>query len=164
MFNRKLKARITDLEYRHSKSQEALFLSISKERELQSEVKRLKAELNEWRLYYSPPQVLPLKAERMVSVKFKALFDGLYRPTHFKTGPGPCGETVKWFTVTDTERELIIHQHHEDGTHKDFIYRRSDIDGRIQYDYEMVELKGEDAKREREAVKFQASLRRPRFT
>lgn len=118
-------------------------------------------ELNEWKLYYNPPEVPPLKAERIVSIKFKALFDGLYQPTHFKTGPGPCGKNVKWFTVENTEREIIIHQHHDDGSRKEFVYRRSDIDGRIQYDYEEVELKGKDAKQER--VRIEHCTFRPRF-
>lgn len=160
MFNSKLKARIADLESSNIKLARTCAQKGYEVERLRRKLGEKDKELNEWRLYYNPPQVLPLKAERMVSVKFKALFDGLYQPTHFKTGLGPCGKTVKWFTVTNTERELIIHQHHEDGTHKDFIYRRSDIDGRIQYDYEMVELKGEDAKREREDIKVRTALTR----
>lgn len=98
--------------------------------------------------------------KRMVGLKFRALFNGLYQPTEFKTGPGPCGKTVTHFTTSRTERELTIHQHHTDGSQKDFEYRLSDIDGRIQYDYENVKVYGEEAERERA---LQAMVRfRPR--
>ena len=98
----------------------------------------------------------PLAVKRMVGIKFKALFNGLYQPAEFKTGPGNCGKNVKHFTVSKTERTITIHQHHVDGSQKDFEYRLSDIDGRIQYDYEMVEVYGEEAERER-AVRRMAS-------
>lgn len=91
----------------------------------------------------------PVTVKRMVGLKFRALFNGLYQPTEFKTGPGPCGKTVTHFTTSRTERELTIHQHHTDGSQKDFEYRLSDIDGRIQYDYEQVKVYGEEAERER---------------
>lgn len=91
----------------------------------------------------------PVTVKRMVGLKFRALFNGLYQPTEFKTGPGPWGKTVTHFTMSRTERELTIHQHHTDGSQKDFGYRLSDIDGRIQYDYEQVKVYGEEAERER---------------
>lgn len=91
----------------------------------------------------------PVTVKRMVGLKFRALFNGLYQPTEFKTGLGPCGKTVTHFTTSRTERELTIHQHHTDGSQKDFEYRLSDIDGRIQYDYEQVKVYGEEAERER---------------
>ena len=91
----------------------------------------------------------PVTVKRMVGLKFKALFNGLYQPTEFKTGPGPCGKTVTHFDTSRTERTLTIHQHHTDGSQKDFEYRLSDIDGRIQYDYEQVKVYGEEAERER---------------
>lgn len=87
--------------------------------------------------------------KRMVGIKFKALFDGKYQPTEFKTGPGNCGKNVKHFTISKTERTLTIHQHHVDGSQKDFEYRLSDIDGCIQYDYELVKVYGEEAEQER---------------
>lgn len=96
----------------------------------------------------------PVTVKRMVGLKFKALFNGLYQPTEFKTGPGPCGKTVTHFTTSRTERELTIHQHHMDGSQKDFEYRLSDIDGRIQYDYEQVKVYGEEAERERALQAF----------
>lgn len=96
----------------------------------------------------------PVHVKRMVGIKFKALFNGLYQPTEFKTGPGPCGKTVTHFTTSRTERELTIHQHHTDGSQKDFEYRLSDIDGRIQYDYEQVKVYGEEAERERALQAF----------
>lgn len=102
----------------------------------------------------------PVTVKRMVGLKFKALFNGLYQPTEFKTGPGPCGKTVTHFDVSRTERELTIHQHHTDGSQKDFEYRLSDIDGRIQYDYEQVKVYGEEAERERALRRF---MSRPRF-
>lgn len=96
----------------------------------------------------------PVTVKRMVGLKFKALFNGLYQPTEFKTGPGPCGKTVTHFTTSRTERELTIHQHHMDGSQKDFEYRLSDIDGRIQYDYEQIKVYGEEAERERALQAF----------
>lgn len=84
-------------------------------------------------------------ALRLTQVKFNALFNGVYQPTKFVTGPGPCGKTVKWFSVKETDRHLVITQHHDDGTHKEFLYRLSDIDGRIQKDFENVVLNGKDA-------------------
>ena len=109
-------------------------------------------------------RLTPLAAvtvKRMVGIKFKALFDGMYQPTEFKTGPGNCGKNVKHFTISKTERTITIHQHHIDGSQKDFEYRLSDIDGRIQYDYEQVKVYGEEAERERE---LQAFMRvRPRI-
>ena len=115
---------------------------------IQSESKRL-----------APPAAVTIK--RMVGIKFKALFDGKYQPTEFKTGPGSCGKNVKQFTISKTERTITIHQHHVDGSQKDFEYRLSDIDGRIQYDYEMVKVYGEEAERERE---LQAVMRvRPKI-
>lgn len=114
---------------------------------------RLKVKLAESeRKRLTPPAAVTVK--RMVGIKFKALFNGLYQPTEFKTGPGPCGKTVTHFTMSWTERSLTIHQHHTDGSQKDFVYRLSDIDGRIQYDYEQVKINGEEAKRERALQAF----------
>lgn len=101
----------------------------------------------------------PVTVKRMVGLKFKALFNGLYQPTEFKTGPGPCGKNVTHFDTSRTERTLTIHQHHTDGSQKDFEYRLSDIDGRIQYDYEQVKVYGEEAERERAARRSRARIR-----
>lgn len=114
---------------------------------------RLKDKLAESeRKRLTPPAAVTVK--RMVGIKFKALFDGMYQPTEFKTGPGNCGKNVKHFTISKTERTITIHQHHIDGSQKDFEYRLSDIDGRIQYDYEQVKVYGEEAERERELQAF----------
>ena len=127
---------------------------------LDKDNERLKAKLSESeRKRHTPPP--PVTVKRMVGIKFRALFNGLYQPTEFKTGPGSCGKNVKHFTVSKTERIITIHQHHVDGSQKDFEYRLSDIDGRIQYDYEMVKVYGEEAERERE---LQAVMRvRPKI-
>lgn len=120
---------------------------------------RLKAKLAESeRKRLTPPAAVTVK--RMVGIKFKALFNGMYQPAEFKTGPGNCGKNVKHFTISKTERTLTIHQHHVDGSQKDFEYRLSDIDGRIQYDYELVKVYGEEAEQERIV---QAFRNRPRF-
>ncbi|WJJ59577.1 hypothetical protein [Salmonella phage ST59] len=120
---------------------------------------RLKDKLAESeRKRLTPPAAITVK--RMVGIKFKALFNGMYQPTEFKTGPGNCGKNVKHFTISKTERTLTIHQHHVDGSQKDFEYRLSDIDGRIQYDYELVQVYGEEAEQERIV---QAFRNRPRF-
>lgn len=114
---------------------------------------RLKDKLSESeRRRLTPPE--PVTVKRMVGLKFRALFNGLYQPTEFKTGAGTCGKTVTHFTTSRTERELTIHQHHTDGSQKDFEYRLSDIDGRIQYDYEQVKVYGEEAERERALQAF----------
>lgn len=104
---------------------------------------RLKDKLAESeRKRLTPPAAITVK--RMVGIKFKALFNGMYQPTEFKTGPGNCGKNVKHFTISKTERTLTIHQYHTDGSSKDFEYRLSDIDGRIQYDYELMKVYGEE--------------------
>lgn len=120
---------------------------------------RLKDKLAESeRKRLTPPAAITVK--RMVGIKFKALFNGMYQPTEFKTGPGNCGKNVKHFTISKTERTLTIHQHHVDGSQKDFEYRLSDIDGRIQYDYELVQVYGEEAEQERIVQAFRNG---PRF-
>lgn len=113
-----------------------------------AEVARLRAKIKKAAAEQLKTQS-PVLVKSMVGIKFKALFDGLYQPTVFKTGPGPCGKTVTHFTTSRTERTLTIHQHHSDGSQKDFEYRLSDIDGRIQYDHELVQVYGEEAERER---------------
>lgn len=154
MFNRKLKARIAELESRlkvKDATNERLFEKMGK---YVSKVSELEKQIE------SKREVEPFRVKRMVGLKFRALFNGLYQPTEFKTGPGPCGKTVTHFTTSRTERELTIHQHHTDGSQKDFEYRLSDIDGRIQYDYEQVKVYGEEAERERALRQF---VVRPRF-
>lgn len=91
----------------------------------------------------------PMLVKRLTGIKFKALFDGRYQATQFIIGLGQCGKHVKHFTVNCSEGTLRIYQWHTDGTHKEFAYRLNDIDGRIQYDYEMVALEGEEARMER---------------
>ncbi|UIW11705.1 MAG: hypothetical protein [Enterobacter phage ENC31] len=142
----KLKAQIKEL------SMKAAYLERAVEvRDKDNE--RLKDKLAEAeRRRLTPPE--PVTVKRMVGLKLRALFNGLYQPTEFKTGPGPCGKTVTHFTTSRTERELTIHQHHTDGSQKDFEYRLSDIDGRIQYDYEQVKVYGEEAERERALQAF----------
>lgn len=154
-FNSALKARIAELE-----------LHLKNSTELNSQKSKTIDDLREARtklqseLAYRDKQREAVTVKRMVGLKFKALFNGLYQPTEFKTGPGPCGKTVTHFTTSRTERELTIHQHHTDGSSKSFEYRLSDIDGRIQYDYENLTVYGEEAERERA---LQALIRRPRF-
>lgn len=150
MFNRKLKARIVALEETVQRQDRNLELANREQARLRAKLQ--KAETKR--------ESEPFRVKRMVGLKFKALFNGLYQPTEFKTGPGPCGKTVTHFTTSRTERELTIHQHHTDGSQKDFEYRLSDIDGRIQYDYENVLVYGEEAERERAHYVF---LRRQRF-
>ncbi|UES35514.1 hypothetical protein eKKP3263_000025 [Enterobacter phage KKP_3263] len=148
-FNSALKARIEELEL-HLKNSNELNSQKSKTIDYLREARtKLQSELA-----YRDKQREAVMVKRMVGLKFKALFNGLYQPTEFKTGPGPCGKTVTHFTTSRTERELTIHQHHSDGSQKDFEYRLSDIDGRIQYDYEQVKVYGEEAERERALQSF----------
>lgn len=141
-FNSELKARIAELE-KLVKKQDANLEMVNREHQRlrdklkQSERKRL-----------TPPAAVTVK--RMVGIKFKALFDGKYQPTEFKIGLGKCGKVVHYFEVTKRDdRTLTIHQYHTDGSSKDFEYRLGDIDGHIQYDYELMKIYGEEAERER---------------
>lgn len=148
----KLKAQIQELSMKSAYLERAVAV-----RDKDNE--RLKAKLAESeRRRLTPPE--PVTVKRKVGIKFKALFNGMYQPTEFKTGLGPCGKTVTHFTTSRTERELTIHQHHTDGSQKDFEYRLSDIDGRIQYDYELVQVYGKEAEQERIVHAFRNS---PRF-
>lgn len=148
----KLKAQIKELSMKSAYLERAVAV-----RDKDNE--RLKDKLAESeRRRLTPPE--PVTVKRMVGIKFKALFNGMYQPTEFKTGPGNCGKNVNHFTVSKTERTLTIHQHHIDGSQKDFEYRLSDIDGRIQYDYELVQVYGEEAEQERIVQSFRNS---PRF-
>lgn len=148
----KLKAQIKELSMKSAYLERALSV-------LDKDNERLKAKLAESeRKRLTPPAAVTVK--RMVGIKFKALFNGMYQPTEFKIGPGNCGKNVKHFTTSKTERTITIHQYHVDGSQKDFEYRLSDIDGRIQYDYERVKVYGEEAEQERIVQVFR---NRPRF-
>lgn len=152
-FNSALKKRIASLEAAIQRQDRNLELANQEHERLRDKLKRSEKE----RL--KAPE--PMRVKRLVGLKFRALFNGVYAPTEFKTGPGQCGKTVTHFTTSRTERTLTIHQHHTDGSQKDFEYRLSDIDGRIQYDYENVRVYGEEAERERVN---QALMRvRPRY-
>lgn len=138
----KLKAQIKELSMKVAYLERAV-----KVRDKDNE--RLKGKLAESeRKRLTPPAAVTVK--RMVGIKFKALFDGKYQPTEFKIGLGKCGKVVHYFEVTKhDDRTLTIHQYHTDGSYKDFEYRLGDIDGRIQYDYELMQVYGEEAERER---------------
>lgn len=150
MFNRKLKARIASLEATVQRQDRNLELANREHSRLRAKIQKAEEK----------HEVEPFRVKRMVGLKFKALFNGLYQPTEFKTGPGPCGKTVTHFATSRDERTLTIHQHHTDESSKSFEYRLSDIDGRIQYDYEMVQVYGEEAEQERIVKAFRNS---PRF-
>lgn len=138
----KLKAQIKELSMKAAYLEQALSVrdkdnAMLKAKLAESESKRL-----------TPPAAVTVK--RMVGIKFKALFDGKYQPTEFKIGLGKCGKVVHYFEVTKRDdRTLTIHQYHTDGSSKDFEYRLGDIDGRIQYDYELMQVYGEEAEYER---------------
>ena len=125
---------------------------------LDKDNERLKDKLAESeRKRLTPPAAVTVK--RMVGINFKALFDGKYQPTEFKIGLGKCGKVVHYFEVTKRDdRTLTIHQYHTDGSSKDFEYRLSDIDGRIQYDYAMMEVYGEEAELVRRVRAFRNRL------
>ena len=146
-FNSALKARIAELEKLVKKQDTNLGMA-------NREHQRLRDKLNQSeRERLTPPAAVTVK--RMVGIKFKALFDGKYQPTEFKIGLGKCGKVVHYFEVTKRDdRTLTIHQYHTDGSSKDFEYRLGDIDGRIQYDYEMMKVYGEEAERERAIQAF----------
>lgn len=144
----KLKARIAELEKLVKKQDTNLEMA-------NREHQRLRDKLNQSeRKRLEPPAAVTIK--RMVGIKLKALFDGKYQPTEFKIGLGKCGKVVHYFEVTkrDADRTLTIHQYHTDGSSKDFEYRLGDIDGRIQYDYELMQVYGEEAERERAIQAF----------
>lgn len=133
-FNKKLHAQIRNLQSdKESLETQLKWLKDKKER---LEEKLIRSDRQESATY---------RAKRMTGIKFKALFDGRYQEAHFTIGLGQCGKTVKYFTIKIAEGLLWIYQWHTDGTHKEFTYRLSDVDGRIQYDYEMVILEGREA-------------------
>lgn len=143
----KLKARIAELEKLVKKQDTNLEMA-------NREHQRLRDKLNQSeRKRLAPPVAVTIK--RMVGIKFKALFDGKYQTTEFKIGLGKCGKVVHYFEVSKRDdRTLTIHQYHTDGSSKDFEYRLGDIDGRIQYDYELMQVYGEEAERERAIQAF----------
>lgn len=140
MFNNsKLKAQVAELaleleqnRFRHLRDIEKLADRLHKSEKL---VDRLhKSE----RMRHLEPEMVEVKT--LVGLKFDALYKGTYIPAVFTTGLGKCGKTVKSFHISKSDRTLTIRQHHTDGSSKDFEYRLSDIDGRIQYDYEMTKV------------------------
>lgn len=155
MFNSSLKKRLAELESKINLKDSLLDRADAEVARLRSKLKRQSEEIEG--LKNPKPQPL-YHAERMVGIKFRALFNGLYQPTEFKTGPGPCGKTVTYFTTTRDDRHLTIIQKHTDGSHKKFIYRLSDIDGRIQEDWELVQLVGKEA----EDAKYHEAMTRIR--
>lgn len=145
-FNKKLHAQIRELQAGQKALEEQLAWAKAHNQRLrhklrQSEDMRLKAQAQE----------SPMLAKRLTGIKFKALFDGRYQLTQFIIGLGQCGKNVKYFTVSCADGIFRIYQWHTDGTHKEFAYRLNDIDGRIQYDYEMVTVEGDEARAERRA-------------
>lgn len=143
----KLKARIAELEKLVKKQDTNLEMANREHQRLRDKLKQSESKR------IAPPAAVTIK--RMVGIKFKALFDGKYQPTEFKIGLGKCGKVVHYFEVTKRDdRTLTIHQYHTDGSSKDFEYRIGDIDGRIQYDYELMKVYGEEAERERAIQEF----------
>lgn len=156
MFNRKLKARIEELEqrlkmkdYTNERMSEKMGRYVDKISDLERQLDKAVKE----------PEVI--YGKRLVNLKFKALFNGFYQDTEFKTGLGKCGKTVTHLAVTQDARLLTIFQYHTDGSHKEFVYRASDIDGRIQKCFENVKLEGLEA--EREKSKRKLARFNPRF-
>ena len=49
----------------------------------------------------------------------------------FVLGPGPCGKTVISLDVRYLKNDIVIVQHHDDGTLKEFVYQRKDVLGRL---------------------------------
>lgn len=138
-FNKKLKAQIHHLEANQKALEEQLSWAKTQNDRLTHRIRTLRLQ---------EPQTM--QAKRLTGIKFKALFDGRYQATQFIIGPGPCGKTVKYFTAECANGLLRIYQWHADGSHKEFSYRLSDIDGRIQYDYELVTLEGDEARAEKQ--------------
>ena len=144
MFNRKLKAAIAQLEQKVKMQEYHLERANEEHHRLRTKLKRKDEEIEKLK---AEPEVI--YGKRLVNLKFKALFNGFYQDTEFKTGLGKCGKTVTHLAVTQDERLLTIFQYHTDGSHKEFVYRVSDIDGRIQKCFENVKLEGLEAERER---------------
>lgn len=153
-FNSSLKARIAELEIHLKNSTE---LNNQKSYTIDT-LRKDRAQLED-KVANFQKQREAVKVKRMVGLKFRALFNGVYAPTEFKTGQGPCGKNVTHFTVSRDERTLTIHQHHADESSKDFEYRLSDIDGRIEFQFENVRVYGEEAELERASRVFLARRR-----
>lgn len=156
-FNRKLKAAIAQLEQKVKIQEYHLERANEEHHRLVTKLKTRDLQIEA--LKNAKPEVI--YGKRLVNLKFNALFSGRYQQTEFKTGLGPCGKTVTHFTVETDERHLTIHQHHTDGSHKEFIYRLSDIDGRIQKCVENVKLEGQEAKLEKISQTFIGGYRGP---
>lgn len=58
--------------------------------------------------------------------------------TIFGLGEGACGKTVSSLEVDDTATEMAITQRHSDGTKKVFVYKKTDIIGRVEIQYSEV--------------------------
>lgn len=58
--------------------------------------------------------------------------------TIFGLGEGACGKTVSSLEVDDTATEMSITQRHSDGTKKVFVYKKTDIIGRVEIQYSEV--------------------------
>lgn len=61
-----------------------------------------------------------------------------YFHTIFGLGEGVCGKTVSSLEVDDTATEMAITQRHSDGTKKVFVYKKTDIIGRVEIQYSEV--------------------------
>ena len=57
------------------------------------------------------------------------------RLTLFSLGRGPCGKVVTRLQYKESAERLVITQYCEDGERKEFIYKKSDIKGRIEKTY-----------------------------
>lgn len=67
------------------------------------------------------------------SIEFLAVLpSGEHFKTCFKLGLGPCGKTATRLHYTLTSDFLTVHQTCSDGTRQHFIYKMSDVLGRMR--------------------------------
>lgn len=55
--------------------------------------------------------------------------------TIFGLGEGACGKTVSELRVNSSPTEMTIIQFHDDRTKKEFVYKKTDIVGRVEIQY-----------------------------
>lgn len=112
--NHKLRAKIDHLTNALSDVRDRIRVNVVKEQILEARLIR-----------HSSPTI--------TSIRFTARVPAVgYTKTTFKLGLGPCGKYVKHLEFKEEHDRYIITQSCTDGEHKQFIYFKIDVAGRIE--------------------------------